>query len=126
MESKMIGSLSRAYCLLLLSPLLFLQACVAPLAAIGSSGTAAASSAGSTVAAAAVANPVTATSVASTVTTGKSPVEHAASAATKKECSFFNVLGSKPICVEIILPNVNDFSAPLLGPADTASEPIKQ
>ena len=106
--------------------LVVLQGCAAPLAAIGASSGAAASSAGTTVAAAAVANPVTATSLASTAATGKSPIEHAASAATKKECSFFNVLDSKPICVEITFPPINDFSAPLPGPADQAVEPTKQ
>lgn len=103
-----------------------IQGCVAPIAAIGTSGSAAASSAGSTVVAAAASNPVTATSIASTATTGKSPVEHAASAVTKKECSFFNVFDSKPICVEITLPPINDFSAPLPGPADQAAETVKQ
>ena len=72
--------------LLTLSGATYLSGCAAPIAAIGASSTAAASSAGTSVAAAAVANPVTATSVASTITTGKSPLEHAASAATKKEC----------------------------------------
>ena len=105
---------------------LVLPACVAPIAAIGTSSGAAVSTAGTAVGTAAVANPVTATSVASTVTTGKSPVEHAASAVTKKECSFFNVLDSKPICVEVIFPTVNDFSSPLPGPADAASEAPKQ
>jgi hypothetical protein len=99
-----------------------LAGCAAPLAAIGSSSSAAASTAGTTVATAAVANPVTATSVASTAATGKSPLEHAASAATKKECSFFNVLDSKPICVEITFPPINDFSTPLPGPADKTIE----
>jgi len=98
-----------------------LQGCVAPLAAIGSSGTAAASAAGTTVVGAAAANPITATSLASTAATGKSPLEHAASAATKKECSFLNVLDSKPVCIEITIPPVNDFSTPLPGPADKAA-----
>ena len=103
-----------------------LQGCAAPLAALGSTGTAAASSAGTTAATAAVANPVTATSVASTVTTGKSPLEHAASAATKKECSFINIVGSKPICEEVVLPRVIDNSSPLPGPADQAKETGRQ
>jgi hypothetical protein len=101
---------------------LLLQGCVAPLAAIS----AVASSAGTTVATAAVANPVTASSIASTATTGKSPLEHAASAATKKECNFLNVVGPKPICQEIVLPKVTDNSTPLPGPADQAQEVIKQ
>jgi hypothetical protein len=91
-----------------------LSACVAPLAALSSSGTAAASSVGTT----ALANPGTAASLASTAATGKSPLEHAASAATKKECNFFNVIDSKPICIEVVLPKITDNSEPLLGPAD--------
>ncbi|MBU3577856.1 hypothetical protein [Polynucleobacter sp. UK-Kesae-W10] len=113
-----------SYCLIA-SALLF-QGCAAPLVAIGSSTSAAASTAGSTVAAAAVANPITATSIASTATTGKSPLEHAASAATKKECSFLNVVGPKPICEEITLPPVTDYSTPLPGPLDTKQESAKQ
>jgi hypothetical protein len=90
------------------------------------SGTAVVSSAGTTVATAAVANPVTATSIASSATTGKSPLEHAASVATKKECNFLNVVGSKPICQEVVLPKVVDNSSPLPGPADQAQEIVKQ
>ena len=105
---------------------LCLQACVAPIAAVGASGSAAASTAGGAVATAAVANPVTATSLASTAATGKSPIEHAASAATKKECSFFNPLSSKPICIEVTVPTVTDNSTPLLGPADQAVDTAKQ
>jgi hypothetical protein len=112
------------FCISLISYLL--QGCAAPLVAIGSSGSAAASTAGTSVATAAVANPVTATSLASTAATGKSPLEHAASAATKKECSFINVLDSKPICIEITFPPINDFSTPLPGPADKTTEPTKQ
>jgi hypothetical protein len=103
-----------------------LQGCAAPLAALGASSSAAASSAGTTVATAAVANPMTATSVASTVTTGKSPLEHAASAATKKECSFTNIVGSKPICEDVVLPKIIDNSSPLAGPADQPKEAVKQ
>ncbi|WP_128113662.1 hypothetical protein [Polynucleobacter necessarius] len=111
-----------AYVLAFLS-LMNLQACVAPIAAIGASGSAVASSAGATVATAAAANPMTATSLASTATTGKSPLEqHAASAATKKECSFFNVVDSKPICIDVVLPPVTDKSTPLLGPNDLPTE----
>jgi hypothetical protein len=88
---------------------------------LSSSGTAVASTAGT----AAVANPGTAVSLASTAATGKSPLEHAASAATKKECSFFNVIDSKPICIEVVLPTVTDKSQPLLGPADTNNNAAK-
>ena len=98
-----------------------LTACAAPLAALSSSGTAVASSAGT----AAVANPGTTVSLASSAATGKSPLEHAASAATKKECSFFNIIDSKPICIEVVLPTVTDKSEPLLGPADTNSSTTK-
>ena len=112
--------------LLTLSGATYLSGCAAPIAAIGASSTAAASSAGTSVAAAAVANPVTATSVASTITTGKSPLEHAASAATKKECSFTNIVGPKPICEEIPVPKVIDKSVPLTGPADLPKDPAKQ
>jgi len=104
---------------------IFLSACVAPLAAIGASGTAASSTAGTSIATAAVANPVTAASVASTVTTGKSPLEHAASAATKKECSLLNLIGSQVICIEVTVPSITDNSSPLLGPADKALETSK-
>ena len=103
-----------------------LQGCLAPFAAVSASGTAAASSAGAAVATAAVANPVTATSLATTVATGKSPLEHAASAATKKECSFFNPLSGQPICMEVSVPKITDNSAPLFGPADQAMEVVKQ
>ena len=74
----------------------------------------------------AVANPVTATSLASTATTGKSPLEHATSAATKKDCSFINALVAKPICVDIPIPAITDNSSPLLGPADFVIQPVKQ
>jgi hypothetical protein len=106
----------------LVSALGCLSGCAAPLAVISTTGTAAASTAGS----AAVANPGTAASLASTAATGKSPLEHAASAATKKECSFFNVIDSKPICVEVIAPKIFDKSEPLKGPADVTPESSKQ
>ena len=96
----------------------FVQGCAAPLAALGPTSTAAASSAGSTMTSAAVANPMTATSLASTATTGKSPLEHAASAATKKECSFFHILNGKAICVDVVMPKIIDNSSPLAGPGD--------
>ena len=112
--------------LFLVLSVICLQGCVAPLAALGSPGTAAASAAGTTVVTVAVANPVTATSLASTATTGKSPLEHATSAATKKDCSFINALVAKPICVDIPIPAITDNSSPLLGPADFVIQPVKQ
>ena len=125
--SKFICRATRAGLLVsVLFTSIFLSACVAPIAAIGASGTAASSTAGTSIATAAVANPVTAASVASTVTTGKSPLEHAASAATKKECSLFNLIGSQVICIEVTVPNVTDNSSPLLGPADQVLEATKQ
>ena len=107
---------------LLICALGFLTACAAPLAVLSSTGTTAASTVGT----AAVANPTTAVSLASTVTTGKSPLEHAASAATKKECSFFNMLDSKPICIDVVLPTITDNSQPFFGPADLSTETAKQ
>jgi hypothetical protein len=95
-----------------------LGACAAPLMALGGSATTAASSAGSVVVSAAVANPSTAVSAVSTVTTGKSPLEHAASAATKQDCNFLNALGSKPICSDVRLPTIKDMSESYPGPAD--------
>ena len=109
---------------LIFGPLL-LSSCAAPLAALGASGTAAASSVGTTATTVAVANPMTATSIVSTATTGKSPLEHAASAATKKECSFINVIGPKPICEDIPIPTINDKSEVYIGPADKTDVPIK-
>ena len=106
--------------------LLLLTGCIAPFAALGSTGTAAASSVGTAASSAAVANPMTAASLASTATTGKSPLEHAASAATKKECSFFNLVGSKPICIDVVLPPITDKSERLLGPGDLSIEMPKQ
>jgi len=111
--------------LLICTSALTLQGCVAPFAAVGATGSAAASSAGTAAASAAAAYPVTATSLASSAVTGKSPLEHAASAATKKECNFLNPLNSKPICVEVTVPPITDNSSPLLGPADLASESTK-
>lgn len=97
---------------------LSLTGCAAPLLALGGSATSVASSAGTAAATLAVANPSTAASAISTVTTGKSPLEHAASAATKQDCNFLNALGSKPICTDIPVPKVKDMSEPYLGPAD--------
>ncbi len=88
-----------------------LQGCAAPLMA-------AASSVGTAAGSAAAASPMTAVSVTSTVTTGRSPLEHATSAATKKDCSFFNVFSSKPICEEIVIPIVQDRSELIIGEAD--------
>ena len=76
--------------LLICTSVLTLQGCVAPFAAVGATGSAAVSSAGTAAASTAAAYPVTATSLASSAVTGKSPLEHAASAATKKECNFLN------------------------------------
>jgi hypothetical protein len=93
--------------------------CAAPLMALGSSATTAASSVGTAAVSVAAANPSTAASALSTATTGKSPLEHAASAATKQDCNFLNALGSKPICVNIPVTPVKDMSEPYPGPADT-------
>jgi hypothetical protein len=98
---------------------LSLTGCAAPLIALGSSTTAVAGSAGTVASSAAVANPSTAASLLSTATTGKSPLEHAASAATKQDCNFLNALGPKPICRDITIPVVKDLSEPYPGPADT-------
>jgi hypothetical protein len=102
---------------LLISALLC-SGCAAPLAALGSAGTASASTAGTATATAAVANPATAASVASTVTTGKSPLEHVTSAATKKDCSLFNLVGGKAICIDVAMPGITDKSEPYPGIAD--------
>ena len=114
---KLVGALLSA---------LLLNACAAPLAALGTASTASASTAGTAAGTAAVANPATAASVASTVTTGKSPLEHATSAATKMDCSLFNLVGGKAICVEVSMPAIKDKSEPYLGPADQASSSAKQ
>ena len=107
-----------ALVLLALSSSLLLQSCAAPfMAAASSVGTAAGS--------AAVASPVTAVSVTSTVTTGRSPLEHATSAATKKDCSFFNVFSAKPICEEIVIPSVKDQSEMIIGEADRSGSAIE-
>ena len=107
-----------ALVLLALSSSLLLQSCAAPfMAAASSVGTAAGS--------AAVASPVTAVSVTSTVTTGRSPLEHATSAATKKDCSFFNVFSAKPICEEIVIPSVKDQSEMIIGEADRSESVIE-
>lgn len=95
-----------------------LTGCAAPLLAFSSAGSAAASSAGTAAVTVAVANPSTAASVISTATTGKSPLEHAASVATKQDCNFLNALGPKPICSDIRTPAVNDKSELYQGPAD--------
>jgi len=76
------------------------------------------------VATVAVANPTTAVSVASTVATGKSPLEHAASEATKKECNFLNLLRSKPVCQELVLPEIIDHSQEMIGIADRPTAPL--
>ena len=104
--------------LFLLSSCLLLQSCAAPIMA-------AASSVGTAAGSAAVASPVTAVSVTSTVTTGRSPLEHATSAATKKDCSFFNVFSAKPICEEIVIPSVKDQSEMIIGEADRTGSAIE-
>ena len=113
---------SLAYALIIGFSLFFLSGCALPLAAIGSAGTGAASTVGGTVATVAVANPSTAVSVASTVTTGKSPLEHAASQATKKECNFLNLLGPKPVCQEFVMPSIMDHSQEVIGIADRPTD----
>ena len=105
---------------------ILLNACAAPLVALGSASTATASTAGTAATTAAVANPATAASITSSVTTGKSPLEHATSAATKMDCSLFNLVGGKAICVEVSMPAIKDKSEPYLGPADQASTSAKQ
>ena len=112
--------------LLTCSSILCIQGCVAPIAAVGASGSAAASSVGTAAAGTAAAYPVTATSLASSAVTGKSPLEHAASAATKKECNFMNIVGPKPICEEVVLPKIIDNSSPLPGPQEKIKETAKQ
>jgi hypothetical protein len=102
---------------LLLLPI-FLSACAASIVAFSGATTATASSAGTAATTAAVANPATAASLASTVSTGKSPLEHATSAATKMDCSLFNLVGGKAICVEVSMPGIKDKSEPYPGPAD--------
>ncbi|CAM3832779.1 hypothetical protein POAN111098_10675 [Polynucleobacter antarcticus] len=102
--------------------LLNLMGCAVPLIAMGGA-TSTASTVGTAAASAAVANPMTATSLASTAATGKSPLEHATSAATKKDCNFLNALGPKPICTDVLIPPVKDLSEPYLGPADIVAPP---
>jgi hypothetical protein len=102
---------------------LLITGCAAPFLALGSSATTAAGSVGGAAATMAVANPTTAASAITTVTTGKSPLEHAASAATKQDCNFLNALGPKPICSDVPIPTVKDMSESYLGPADTVPIP---
>jgi hypothetical protein len=109
---------SLSYAFIIGFSIFFLSGCALPLAAIGSAGSATAGAAGGAVATAAVANPSAAISVASTVTTGKSPLEHAASQATKKECNFLNLLGPKPVCQEFVMPPIMDNSQEITGIAD--------
>jgi hypothetical protein len=122
-KSFCLPSLKLASVLLLVT---LLNACAAPLAALGTASTASASTAGTAAGTAAVANPATAASVASTVTTGKSPLEHATSAATKMDCSLFNLVGGKAICIEVSMPAIKDKSEPYLGPADQVNTSTKQ
>lgn len=106
------------YALIIAFSAFFLSGCALPLAALGSAGAGTASAVGGTVATVAVANPSTAVSVASTITTGKSPLEHATSEATKKECNFLNLLGPKPVCQELVIPPIRDHSQEMIGLAD--------
>ena len=123
-----LNSLGRSAFSFYLSPILGILAlccnltgCAAPLLALGSSATTVASSAGTAAASVAVANPTTAASAISTVATGKSPLEHAASAATKQDCNFLNALGPKPICADIPIPKIKDMSEAYSGLADIAA-----
>jgi len=109
---------SLTYALIIGFSIFFFSGCALPLAAIGSAGSATASAAGGAVATAVVANPSTAISVASTATTGKSPLEHVASEATKKECNFLNLLGPKPVCQELVIAPIKDYSQEIIGIAD--------
>jgi hypothetical protein len=86
-----LHGIAYAYALIIGFSMFFFTGCALPLAAIGS---------------------------ASTVATGKSPLEHAASEATKKECNFLNLLGPKPVCQEFVMPRVTDHSQEIIGIAD--------
>ena len=90
---------------------LFLSGCALPIAAT-------ANAVGGAITTAVIANPVTAASITTTVATGKSPLEHAASEATKKECNFLNLLGPKPVCQELVIPVIRDHSQEMIGLAD--------
>lgn len=120
-SNHLLGSDFFSPCIIIISATfcLSITGCALPLAALGSAGTTAASSAGTTAVSVAIANPSTAASAISTATTGKSPLEHAASAATKQDCNFLNALGSKPICSDIRLPSIKDMSESYPGPADS-------
>jgi hypothetical protein len=87
-----------------------LCSCAAPLAV--------AASAGSTAGTTAAAYPVTTVSLGTTAATGKSPLEHAASHATKKDCNFFNVFSGTPVCQEIVIPSVTDKSVYIITEGD--------
>ena len=90
---------------------LFLSGCALPIAAT-------ANAVGGAITTAVIANPITAASITTTVATGKSPLEHAASQATKKECNFLNLLGPKPVCQELVIPVIRDHSQEMIGLAD--------
>jgi len=102
---------SLTYALIFGFSFLFLSGCALPIAAT-------ASAVGGAVSTAVIANPMTAASITTTVATGKSPLEHAASQATKKECNFLNLLGPKPVCQELVIPVVRDHSQEMIGLAD--------
>jgi hypothetical protein len=102
---------SLTYALIIGLGFLFLSGCAIPIAST-------ASAVGGAITTAVVANPITAASITTTVATGKSPLEHAASEATKKECNFLNLLGPKPVCQELVIPIVRDHSQEIIGLAD--------
>jgi hypothetical protein len=100
-----------SYALIIGLGFLFLSGCAIPIAAT-------ASAVGGAITTAVIANPITAASITTTVATGKSPLEHAASEATKKECNFLNLLGPTPVCQELVIPIVRDHSQEMIGLAD--------
>lgn len=99
------------YTLIIGFSVLFLSSCALPIVAT-------ANAVGGAITTAIIANPITAASITTTVATGKSPLEHAASQATKKECNFLNLLGPKPVCQELVIPVVRDHSQEMIGLAD--------
>jgi hypothetical protein len=83
-----------------------LQSCAAPIVAIAAS-------------------PTTAISLTTFLVTGKSPLEHATSAATEKDCSFFNIFTTKPICQEYFIPALIDRSELIIGETDQSNAIIE-
>jgi len=102
---------SLSYTLIIGLGFLLLSGCALPIVAT-------ANAVGGAITTAVIANPITAASITTTVATGKSPLEHAASQATKKECNFLNLLGPKPVCQELVIPVVRDHSQEMMGLAD--------